>query len=62
VKKLLEIVVSLLLHPVAFVLALLNILARRDLSSTAKLVWGVVSFVWGVGPILYVLVGDGELW
>jgi len=23
---------------------------------------GVVSIIWGIGPILYILVGGGELW
>jgi hypothetical protein len=61
-KLVLEIVVSILLHPVAFVLALVNILGRSDLSGPQKLVWILVCLVWGIGPILYVLVGGGRLW
>lgn len=61
-KLLLEILISALLHPLAFVLALINIAFRRDLSLLQKLVWGIVSVVWGVGPILYVLLGGGGLW
>ncbi len=61
-KLLLEIVVAILLHPIAFVLALLNIAGRRDLNTLQKVIWVVVCFFWGIGPILYVLVGDGALW
>lgn len=61
-KVLLEILISIFLHPVAFVLALINILGRSDLSALQKLVWIVVCLVWGIGPILYILVGSGSLW
>ncbi len=61
-KVVLEILISIFLHPVAFVLALINILGRSDLSGLQKLVWIVVCLVWGIGPILYVLVGGGRLW
>jgi hypothetical protein len=61
-KLLLEILLAIFLHPIAFVLALVNILGRDDLSGLQKLVWAIVSLVWGVGPILYVLVGNGRLW
>jgi hypothetical protein len=61
-KLVLEILISIFLHPVAFVLALINIVGRSDLSGLQKLVWIVVCLVWGIGPILYVLVGGGRLW
>jgi Phospholipase_D-nuclease N-terminal len=61
-KVVLEVLVSIFLHPVAFVLALINILGRSDLSGFQKLVWIVVCLIWGIGPILYVLVGGGRLW
>ena len=61
-KLLVEILLAIFLHPIAFVLALINILGRRDLTGLQQLVWGVVCLVWGIGPILYVLVGGGELW
>jgi hypothetical protein len=61
-KLLLEILLAIFLHPIAFVLALVNILGRNDLTGLQKLIWAVVSLVWGVGPILYVLVGNGRLW
>lgn len=61
-KLLVEILLALLLHPIAFVLCVINILGRRDLSGGRQLVWIVVCLLWGLGPILYVLVGDGEMW
>jgi hypothetical protein len=61
-KLLLEILLAIFLHPIAFVLALINIVGRSDLSGVQKLIWAVVSLVWGIGPILYVLVGNGSLW
>jgi hypothetical protein len=62
VKLLLEILLAIFLHPVAFVLCLINILGRNDLSVLQKVVWIVVTFIWGIGPILYILVGGGQLW
>jgi hypothetical protein len=61
-KLVIEILLAIFLHPIAFVLVLINILARRDLSDFEKVVWAIVSLVWGIGPILYVLVGRGEMW
>ena len=61
-KLLAEILVSIFIHPLAFVLAVVNIVQRQDLKDLEKIVWIVVSFFWGIGPILYVLVGRGELW
>lgn len=61
-KLLIEVLISIFLHPLAFILALLNIAARDDLSTIQKLTWAIVSFFWGIGPILYLLVGGGRLW
>ena len=61
-KLLVEILLAIFLHPVAFVLCLINLLGRRDLTGLQKLVWALVTLVWGIGPILYVLVGGGALW
>jgi hypothetical protein len=61
-KLLLEILISALLHPLAYVLALINILGRDDLTGGQKLLWAIVCIVWGIGPILYILLGDGTLW
>jgi len=62
VKLLVEVLISLFLHPIAFILVIINLVGREDLSTTKKIIWGIVSFVWGIGPILYILVGDGTLW
>ena len=61
-KLLIEILLAIFLHPIAFVLCLINILGRGDLSGLQKLVWAIVTLVWGIGPILYILVGGGDLW
>lgn len=61
-KLLLEILLSLILHPIAMILMWINLAQRSDMTLTKKLLWIVVSLLWGFGPILYVLVGDGRLW
>lgn len=61
-KLLLEIVVAIVLHPIAFILVLVNLSGRTDLAPEKKILWGVVSILWGVGPILYILLADGDLW
>jgi len=62
VKLLLEALLALILHPIAAILMWVNLAQRSDLSTAKKLLWGVVGLIWGVGPILYVLLGDGQLW
>jgi hypothetical protein len=59
---LLHILISIFLHPVAVVLMWINVAGRTDLSSGQKIIWCIVGIVWGIGPILYVLVGGGALW
>jgi len=61
-KLIVEILLAIFLHPIAFVLCLINILGRRDLTGLQKVVWAVVTLIWGIGPILYVLVGGGDMW
>jgi hypothetical protein len=61
-KVLVEILLAIFLHPVAFVLCLINILGRNDLTTLQKVVWIAVTLIWGIGPILYLLVGGGTLW
>jgi hypothetical protein len=58
-KKLLEVLVCFL-HPLAVVLAWINLLGRSDLSGVRKLIWGVFMIV-PVVPFVYVLTG-GDLW
>ena len=61
-KLLLEVLLSIFLHPVAFVLALVNIAGRSDLNGLQKVVWAIVCIFWGIGPIVYLLAGGGRLW
>jgi hypothetical protein len=61
-KLLFEILISAILHPVAVVLMWINLAGRTDLNSMQKTIWAIVGLVWGIGPILYILVGDGVLW
>ena len=61
-KLFLEIVLSLILHPIAVVLMWVNLAGRKDLNATQTVIWAIVGLVWGIGPIRYILVGDGDLW
>ena len=61
-KLLFEILLSIFLHPIAMILMWINLIARGDMATFKKVVWFVVSIVWGLGPILYVLVAEGSLW
>ncbi|MDQ2992588.1 MAG: hypothetical protein M3R30_07210 [Candidatus Eremiobacteraeota bacterium] len=61
-KLLLEILLSIFLHPVAMVLMWISLITRQDMTSGKKVIWFIVSIVWGVGPIVYILVADGALW
>ena len=61
-KLILEIVLSIVLHPIALILMWINLFGRDDLNSWKKLIWCIVSIVWGIGPILYFTVGGGDLW
>ena len=61
-KTFLEVVISIFLHPIAVVLMWINLAGRMDLKTIEKLIWAIVGIVWGIGPILYILVGRGALW
>jgi len=61
-KLVLEIVLSVILHPIAMILMWINLAGRSDMDGLKKVIWFIVSIVWGLGPILYVLVADGALW
>ncbi len=61
-KLLLEILLSIFLHPVAMVLMWISLIARQDMTAGKKVIWFLVSIVWGLGPIVYILVADGALW
>lgn len=61
-KLLLEILIAIFLHPLAVILAWINIAGRSDMSGSKKLIWAIVCLIWGIGPILYMLLEDGSLW
>jgi hypothetical protein len=61
-KLLLQVLVAVILHPIALLLMILNILGRSDIDDGKKIVWALVGLLWGIGPILYILVGEGALW
>jgi hypothetical protein len=61
-KLLLEILLSIFLHPIAMVLMWISLISRQDMDTTKKVIWFLVSIVWGLGPIVYILVADGALW
>lgn len=62
IKLIVEIILAIFLHPLAWVLCVINIVTRADLSGLQKVLWIVVTFFWGIGPILYVLLGNGAFW
>jgi hypothetical protein len=62
IKLIVEIVLAIFLHPLAWVLCVVNIVTRTDLSGLKKVLWIVITFFWGVGPILYIFLGDGSFW
>jgi hypothetical protein len=62
VKLLVEIVLAIFLHPIVFVLCVINIVSRSDLSGLKKVLWIIITFFWGIGPILYLLLADGAFW
>jgi hypothetical protein len=61
-KLFLQILVSIILHPLALLLMLLNLIGRTDLDGGKKVIWALVGLLWGIGPILYILNGEGALW
>lgn len=61
-KLVLEILLAVILHPIAVVLMWINLAGRDDINATQKIIWAIVGLVWGIGPVLYMLVGDGDLW
>jgi len=62
IKLIVEILLAIFLHPLAWVLCVINIVTRADMSGVKKVIWIIVTFVWGIGPILYEFLGDGAFW
>jgi hypothetical protein len=61
-KLIVEILLAIFLHPLAYILCIINIVTRDDLSGLWKVLWILITFFWGIGPILYVLFGGGSFW
>jgi hypothetical protein len=61
-KLLFEILLSIILHPIAMILMWINLAGRTDMDGLKKFVWFLVSLLWGLGPIVYLLAADGALW
>lgn len=61
-KGCLQIVLAVVLHPVALVLMWINLAGRSDLTGAQKLLWALIGVLWGIGPLLYVLFGGGSFW
>jgi hypothetical protein len=61
-KLFLEFILSLILHPIAVILMWINLAGRTDIGGGKKILWALLGLIWGIGPILYILVGDGVLW
>ncbi len=61
-KFILEVLLAIFLHPVAWVLCVINIVNRTDMGGFWKFLWIIITFVWGIGPILYILLGRGKFW
>jgi hypothetical protein len=58
-KKLLELLVCIL-HPVAVILAWVDLASRKDIGGGAKLAWALFCLI-PLIPFVYVLTG-GDLW
>lgn len=62
-KLLVEILLAIFLHPIAVILCLINIVGRQNMTGLSKFLWIIVTVIaWGIGPILYILLGGGEFW
>jgi hypothetical protein len=62
IKFIVEVLMAIFLHPLAYILCIINIVNRTDMSGLSKVLWIIITFFWGIGPILYILLGGGEFW
>jgi hypothetical protein len=60
VKKLIELLICIFLHPVAVVLMWIDLATRSDASSFAKVCWAILALI-PLVPVVYVLT-SGDLW
>lgn len=61
-KFVFELLLAIVLHPVAVIMMWINLAGREDLGRGMKVLWAILGLIWGIGPILYVVVGEGALW
>ncbi|HVS48383.1 MAG TPA: PLDc N-terminal domain-containing protein [Candidatus Dormibacteraeota bacterium] len=62
IKFIVEVLMAIFLHPLAYILCIINIVNRTDMSGLSKVLWIIITFFWGIGPILYILLGGGKFW
>ena len=62
IKFIVEVLMAIFLHPLAYILCIINIVNRNDMSGLSKVLWIVITFFWGIGPILYIIIGGGKFW
>jgi hypothetical protein len=60
VKKLIELLICIFLHPVAVVLMWIDLATRSDASGFAKVCWAILALI-PLVPFVYVLT-SGDLW
>ena len=56
-----EIILALFLHPLAVIGVWYDLANRTDLSFGKSFLWAVIALVWGIGPILYVILDHGKI-
>jgi hypothetical protein len=61
-KLIVELILSVVLHPIAVIFAWINLITRKDMIPAKKIIWAVVCTLWPIGVLLYILLGDGALW
>lgn len=62
IKFVVEVLMAIFLHPLAYILCIINIVNRTDMSGLSKVMWIIITFFWGIGPILYIIFGGGKFW
>ena len=62
IKFIVEVLMAIFLHPLAYILCIINIVNRNDMSGLSKVLWIIITFFWGIGPILYIIIGGGKFW
>jgi hypothetical protein len=60
VKKIIEVLICIFLHPIAVILLWIDLATRSRTSGLAKVVWAILALI-PLVPIIYVLT-SGDLW